>query len=74
MKPGHINPEQVEEGGKIVKKATPLLLCLACVEISDIVFAVDSVPAVFGVTDNPFIVFTSNMFSIMGLRCVYLAL
>jgi len=65
---------EVEEGGKIVKKATPLLLCLACVEISDIVFAVDSVPAVFGVTDNPFIVFTSNMFSIMGLRCVYLAL
>lgn len=44
-----------------VKVATPLLLCLLCVELSDIVFAFDSVPAIFGVTDDPLIVYTSNM-------------
>jgi len=59
---------EVEEG---VKKATPLLICMIAVEISDVIFAVDSIPAVFGVTENPFIVFTSNMFAIMGLRSLY---
>lgn len=54
-----------------IKMATPLLLCLVCVELSDVVFAFDSVPAVFGVTDNPFIVFTSNMFAIAGLRSLF---
>jgi TerC family integral membrane protein len=54
-----------------MKVATPLLLCLVCVELSDVVFAFDSVPAVFGVTDNPFIVFTSNMFAIAGLRSLF---
>jgi len=54
-----------------VKKATPLFICLIAVEISDVVFAVDSIPAVFGVTENPLIVFTSNMFAIMGLRSLY---
>lgn len=44
-----------------VRVATPLLLCLVCVELSDVVFAFDSVPAVFGVTQDPFIVYTSNM-------------
>jgi len=54
-----------------VKKATPLFICMVAVEISDVVFAVDSIPAVFGVTENPLIVFTSNMFAIMGLRSLY---
>ncbi len=54
-----------------VKFATPLLLCLVCVELSDIVFAFDSVPAIFGVTQDPFIVFTSNIFAIAGLRSLF---
>ncbi|KAG7366879.1 integral membrane protein TerC [Nitzschia inconspicua] len=54
-----------------VRKATPMLLCMIAVEISDVVFAVDSIPAVFGVTENPLVVFTSNMFAIMGLRSLY---
>jgi len=54
-----------------VRKATPLFLCMIAIEISDVVFAVDSVPAVFGVTENPLIVFSSNMFAIMGLRSLY---
>jgi len=54
-----------------IRKATPLFLCLVAVEISDVVFAVDSIPAVFGVTENPLIVFTSNMFAILGLRSIY---
>jgi len=57
-----------------VKQATPLLLCLVAIEISDIVFAVDSVPAVFGVTENPLVVFSSNMFAICGLRSLYVIL
>ncbi|OIV92135.1 hypothetical protein TanjilG_18707 [Lupinus angustifolius] len=52
-------------------QATPLLLTVAVIELSDIVFAVDSIPAVFGVTRDPFIVFTSNMFAILGLRSLY---
>ncbi|KAK3237414.1 hypothetical protein CYMTET_52509 [Cymbomonas tetramitiformis] len=56
---------------KGVKTATPLLLVLAIVELSDVVFAVDSIPAVFGVTKDPFIVFTSNMFAILSLRSLY---
>lgn len=54
-----------------VRKATPLLLALICLELSDLVFAVDSVPAVFGVTKDPFIVFTSNLFAIVSLRSLY---
>eukprot|EP00804_Cyclotella_cryptica_P029798 CCRYP_020661-RA/>CCRYP_020661-RA protein AED:0.26 eAED:0.26 QI:251/1/1/1/1/1/2/1334/375 len=54
-----------------VKKATPLFICMIALEISDVVFAVDSVPAVFGVTSNPLVVFSSNMFAIMGLRSLY---
>jgi len=53
------------------KIATPLFLCMVAVEISDVVFAVDSIPAVFGVTENPLIVFSSNIFAIMGLRSLY---
>jgi len=54
-----------------VKKATPLFICMIALEISDVVFAVDSIPAVFGVTSNPIVVFSSNMFAIMGLRSLY---
>ncbi|KAF3442067.1 hypothetical protein FNV43_RR15983 [Rhamnella rubrinervis] len=52
-------------------KATPLLLTVAVIELSDIAFAVDSIPAVFGVTRDPFIVSTSNLFAILGLRSLY---
>ena len=54
--------------------ATPLCVALILIESSDIVFAVDSVPAVFGVTSDPFIAFTSNVFAILGLRSLYFAL
>lgn len=53
---------------------TPLFLALVLVEISDLVFAVDSIPAVFGVTPDPFIVLTSNVFAILGLRSLYFCL
>lgn len=53
---------------------TPLALVLCIVETTDIVFAVDSIPAIFGVTKNPFIIYTSNVFAIMGLRSMYFAL
>jgi tellurite resistance protein TerC len=53
------------------RMATPLLLALVVVEISDLVFAVDSIPAVFAVTTDPFIVYTSNAFAILGLRSLY---
>ena len=54
--------------------ATPLLVALLCLEITDIVFAVDSVPAIFALTREPFIVFTSNIFAILGLRSMYFML
>jgi tellurite resistance protein TerC len=54
--------------------ATPLLLVLVLVEITDLIFAVDSIPAVFAVTGDPFIVFTSNVFAILGLRSLYFVL
>lgn len=60
----------VENGRRV---ATPLFLALALIEISDVVFALDSVPAIFGVTLDPFIVFTSNIFAILGLRSIYFA-
>ncbi|KAM0953710.1 putative integral membrane protein TerC [Dioscorea sansibarensis] len=53
-------------------KATPLLLTVAVIELTDIAFAVDSIPAVFGVTRDPFIVFSSNLFAISGLRALYI--
>jgi len=55
-------------------KFTPLALALAVVESSDVIFAVDSVPAALGVTSDPFLVFSSNMFAMMSLRCLYFAL
>ncbi|KAJ1423341.1 integral membrane protein TerC family-domain-containing protein [Ochromonadaceae sp. CCMP2298] len=54
-----------------VKMATPYLLCVVCIELSDIVFAFDSVPAIFGVTSDPLIVFSSNIFAIAGLRSLF---
>jgi tellurite resistance protein TerC len=62
----------VREAGRLV--ATPLMLVLVVVEATDVVFAVDSIPAVFGVTRDPFIVFTSNIFAILGLRALYFLL
>ncbi|MBW8469993.1 MAG: TerC family protein [Thiobacillus sp.] len=57
-----------------VRWATPMFLVLVMIEISDLVFAVDSIPAIFAVTTDPFIVFTSNIFAIMGLRALYFLL
>jgi len=54
--------------------ATPLLLALMAIEMSDIVFAIDSVPAIFALTSEPLIVFTSNVFAILGLRSLYFVL
>ncbi|MDY7578915.1 TerC family protein [Herbaspirillum sp. RTI4] len=57
-----------------IRHATPLLLVLVLIEITDLIFAVDSIPAIFAITTDPFIVFTSNMFAIMGLRALYFLL
>jgi tellurite resistance protein TerC len=62
----------IREAGKLV--ATPLFVALLVVESSDIVFAIDSVPAIFGITNETLIVFTSNMFAILGLRTLYFLL
>jgi len=53
---------------------TPLALALVMVETTDLVFAVDSIPAIFAITADPFLVFTSNVFAILGLRSLYFAL
>ncbi|MBE0613523.1 MAG: TerC family protein [Burkholderiales bacterium] len=63
-----------EESGKWVRYATPLLLVLVLVELSDLIFAVDSIPAIFAITTDPFIVLTSNVFAILGLRAMYFLL
>ena len=60
------------ENGRRV--ATPLLLALLTIEVSDVMFAVDSVPAVFAISTEPFIVYTSNVFAILGMRALYLVL
>jgi tellurite resistance protein TerC len=54
--------------------ATPLLLVLVLVEATDLIFAIDSIPAIFGITRDPFIVFTSNIFAVMGLRSLFFLL
>jgi tellurite resistance protein TerC len=58
--------------GRLV--GTPMLVCLVCLEATDIVFAVDSVPAIFALTNEPLLVFTSNIFAILGLRSLYFML
>jgi tellurite resistance protein TerC len=60
------------EGGR--RYATPLLLVLVLVEATDLIFAIDSIPAIFGITRDPFIVFTSNIFAVMGLRSLFFLL
>ena len=62
------------DSGKLVRYATPLLLVLILVELSDLIFAVDSIPAIFAITTDPFIVLTSNVFAILGLRAMYFLL
>lgn len=59
---------------RIRRMATPLLLALVMIEIADVIFAVDSVPAVFAITTDPYIVYTSNIFAILGLRALFFAL
>ena len=61
----------LEAGRRMV---TPLLLVLVMIELTDLVFALDSIPAIFAITQNPFIVFTSNIFAILGLRSLYFLL
>ncbi|MBP3730287.1 MAG: TerC/Alx family metal homeostasis membrane protein [Mailhella sp.] len=63
-----------EHKGKKTWKATPLFLCLIVIEISDIMFAFDSVPAVIAITSDPFLVYTSNIFAILGLRSMFFLL
>ncbi len=77
---GHIKITDEHHGEKFVvmkagvRYATPLLVVLVLVEVTDLIFAVDSIPAIFAVTDDPFIVFTSNIFAILGLRAMYFLL
>jgi tellurite resistance protein TerC len=68
----HSEKFTVMESG--VRYFTPLFLVLILIEVSDLVFAVDSIPAIFAITTDPFIVFTSNIFAIMGLRALYFLL
>lgn len=68
---GHAHFWVVREGRRL---ATPMLLVLAIVEVTDLVFAVDSIPAVLAVTRDPFVVYTSNIFAILGLRSLYFLL
>ena len=63
-----------EEAGRWVRYATPLFLVLILVELTDLIFAVDSIPAIFAITTDPFIVLTSNVFAILGLRAMYFLL
>jgi tellurite resistance protein TerC len=74
--PGAVaKPDRVVEGArKGAFLATPLLLALVMVEFTDVIFAVDSIPAIFAITADPFLVFTSNVFAILGLRSLYFAL
>jgi tellurite resistance protein TerC len=60
--------------GKVVRHWTPLFVALVLIEFADLIFAVDSVPAIFAITQDPFIVYTSNIFAILGLRALYFVL
>ena len=66
--------ESKEVSGKVRRVATPLFIALIVIETTDVAFAVDSIPAVFSVSRDPFIVLTSNIFAILGLRALYFAL
>jgi tellurite resistance protein TerC len=63
-----------DKTGKMVRAATPLFLALVVINLADLVFAVDSVPAIFAITTDTFIVYTSNIMAILGLRALYFAL
>ncbi len=63
-----------EKTGKLVRAATPLFLALVVINLADLVFAVDSVPAIFAITTDTFVVYTSNIMAILGLRALYFAL
>ena len=63
-----------ERSGKVVSYATPLFIALVSIELVDVIFAVDSVPAIFAITQEPFIIFTSNIFAIIGLRTLFFTL
>ena len=65
---------QADAGGKMRRYATPLFVALLFVEMSDLIFAVDSIPAILAITREPFLVYTSNVFAILGLRSLYFAL
>jgi tellurite resistance protein TerC len=65
---------QENRKGRMATFVTPLFLALVMIEVADIVFAVDSVPAIFAITTDPYIVYTSNIFAILGLRALYFAL
>ena len=71
---GHNFFIKIEESGKMIWKATPLFLCLIVVEISDVMFAFDSVPAIIAITQDPFLVYTSNIFAILGMRSLFFLL
>jgi tellurite resistance protein TerC len=60
--------------GRVVRFITPLFMALVLIEVADVIFAVDSVPAIFAITTDPYIVYTSNIFAILGLRALYFAL
>ena len=60
--------------GRIATFATPVFLALVLIEVADVIFAVDSVPAIFAITTDPYLVYTSNIFAILGLRALYFAL
>lgn len=60
--------------GKMVWAITPLFLALITIELADVIFAIDSVPAIFAITTDPYIIYTSNIFAILGLRALYFAL
>jgi tellurite resistance protein TerC len=60
--------------GKMALFVTPLFLALVMVELADVIFAVDSIPAIFAITQDPYIIYTSNIFAILGLRALYFAL
>ena len=63
-----------EFGGAALIHITPLLVALCVIEVADLIFAVDSIPAIFAITTDPFIVFSSNIFAILGLRALYFVL
>jgi tellurite resistance protein TerC len=69
-----VGPAQPDGTRKIVRAATPLFLVLCVVEATDLLFAVDSIPAAFGQSTEPFIIFTANVFAILGLRSLYFAI